>query len=66
MRAPRAREVITVNPANEDFGGSNARKMPLTIVRDATDDMTVMQEEIFGPILPVRTYRPRSTTRSAK
>lgn len=49
-------EVITVNPANEDFSGSNSRKMPLTIVRGATDDMTVMQEEIFGPILPVRTY----------
>lgn len=49
-------EVITVNPANEDFSGSNSRKMPLTIVRNATDEMTVMQEEIFGPILPVRTY----------
>ncbi len=49
-------EVITVNPANEDFSGSNSRKMPLTIVRGATDEMTVMQEEIFGPILPVRTY----------
>jgi coniferyl-aldehyde dehydrogenase len=30
--------------------------MPLHIVRDATDDMTVMQEEIFGPILPIRRY----------
>ena len=49
-------EIVTVNPANEDFGSSNSRKMPLTIVRNATDDMTVMQEEIFGPILPVRRY----------
>jgi coniferyl-aldehyde dehydrogenase len=49
-------EVIVVNPANEDFGASNTRKMPLHIVRNATDDMTVMQEEIFGPILPVRRY----------
>lgn len=49
-------EVIVVNPADEDFGGSNTRKMPLHIVRNATDDMTVMQEEIFGPILPVRRY----------
>src|SRR3546814_12629656 len=31
--------------------------MPLHIVRGATDDMKVMQEEIFGPVLPVRTYR---------
>lgn len=49
-------EVIAVNPANEDFAASNARKLPLHIIRNATDDMTVMQEEIFGPVLPVRTY----------
>ena len=48
--------VEVVNPAGEDFAGSNARKMPLHIVRDATDDMIVMQEEIFGPVLPVRRY----------
>jgi coniferyl-aldehyde dehydrogenase len=48
--------VETVNPAGEDFAGSNSRKMPLHIVRNATDDMIVMQEEIFGPILPVRRY----------
>jgi coniferyl-aldehyde dehydrogenase len=48
--------VEAVNPANEDFGASNARKMPLHIVTDVTDDMAVMQEEIFGPILPVRRY----------
>jgi coniferyl-aldehyde dehydrogenase len=45
-----------VNPANEDFAATNARKMPLTIVRDATDDMVLMREEIFGPILPIRRY----------
>lgn len=49
-------EVIAVNPANEDFAASNARKLPLHIVRNATDDMIVMQEEIFGPVLPVRKY----------
>ena len=48
--------VETVNPANEDFASSNARKMPLHIVTDVTDDMTLMQEEIFGPILPIRRY----------
>lgn len=47
-------EVLTINPAGEDFDGSNGNKMPLHIVRNPTDDMTVMQEEIFGPILPVR------------
>lgn len=49
-------EVIAVNPANEDFAASNARKLPLHIIRNPTDEMTVMQEEIFGPVLPVRTY----------
>ncbi len=49
-------EVIEVNPGNEDFAASNGNKMPLYIVRNPTDDMTVMQEEIFGPVLPVKTY----------
>lgn len=50
-------EVIAVNPGQEDFAASNSRKMPLHIIRGATDDMIVMQEEIFGPVLPVRSYR---------
>lgn len=50
-------EVIAVNPAGEDFATSNSRKLPLHIVRNPTDDMMVMQEEIFGPILPVRSYK---------
>lgn len=39
--------------------GAAARERTLTptLVIDAHDEMTVMQEEIFGPILPVRTYR---------
>jgi coniferyl-aldehyde dehydrogenase len=48
--------VEIVNPANEDFSKQNTNKMPLHIIRNPTDDMTVMQEEIFGPLLPVRTY----------
>ena len=32
------------------------RKLPLTVVLDPTDDMRVSQEEIFGPVLPVRGY----------
>lgn len=49
-------DVVEVNPAGEDFAASNGNKMPLYIVRGATDEMTVMQEEIFGPILPVMRY----------
>ncbi|WP_461536121.1 coniferyl aldehyde dehydrogenase [Spongorhabdus nitratireducens] len=32
------------------------RKMPPHLVLDVTDDMRIMQEEIFGPLLPVKTY----------
>jgi coniferyl-aldehyde dehydrogenase len=49
-------ELIEVNPGDEDFKASNGNKMPLTIIRNVNDDMKVMQEEIFGPILPVMTY----------
>jgi coniferyl-aldehyde dehydrogenase len=48
--------IETVNPAGENFAASNSRKMPLHIVRDVTDGMMIMQEEIFGPILPIRRY----------
>jgi coniferyl-aldehyde dehydrogenase len=33
------------------------RKFPPTIVVGATPDMTIMQEEIFGPLLPIVGYR---------
>src|SRR5262245_3441828 len=33
------------------------RKIPPHLVLDVTDDMVIMQEEIFGPLLPVKTYR---------
>lgn len=32
------------------------RKVPLTLVTNTSDDMLVMQEEIFGPILPIVGY----------
>jgi len=50
-------DVRVINPANEDFSGQNqANKIPSTLILDATDDMDVMKNEIFGPVLPVRTY----------
>jgi coniferyl-aldehyde dehydrogenase len=33
------------------------RKIPPHLVLDATDEMKILQEEIFGPLLPVKTYR---------
>jgi coniferyl-aldehyde dehydrogenase len=49
-------EIVEINPANEDFSQQEHRKIPPTLILGATDDMSVMQEEIFGPVLPVRTY----------
>ncbi len=48
--------VIEINPANEDFSQQEHRRIPPTLILDATDDMKVMQEEIFGPVMPVKTY----------
>lgn len=45
-------KVLEVNPGNEDFDPTG-RKMPLHLVLDAADGMTVLDEEIFGPVLPV-------------
>lgn len=33
------------------------RKIPPQLVLDPTDDMTILREEIFGPLFPVMTYR---------
>ncbi len=33
------------------------RKIPPTIVLEPSEETTIMREEIFGPLLPVRTYK---------
>jgi coniferyl-aldehyde dehydrogenase len=33
-----------------------ARQLPMTLVLDPPEDLPLMQEEIFGPILPVKAY----------
>jgi acyl-CoA reductase-like NAD-dependent aldehyde dehydrogenase len=47
--------VVEVNPAKETLDPAK-RKLAPTLVVGATEEMILMQEEIFGPILPVRTY----------
>ena len=39
-------------------------KIPPTLILDANDSMKVMQDEIFGPLMPVQTYDDLSTRRS--
>ncbi len=49
-------KIVELNPAKEDFSQQEHRKIPPTLILDATDEMGVMQEEIFGPLLPIRRY----------
>ena len=54
----RGVKTIAINPANEDFGAQqNTRKIPPTLIPEPADDMKVMQEELFGPLLPIKTYK---------
>ncbi|TNE40523.1 MAG: coniferyl aldehyde dehydrogenase [Sphingomonadales bacterium] len=52
----RGAQLVEANPAREDFGDAALRKLPLSIVTNVNDDMKVMQEEIFGPVLPIKPY----------
>ena len=55
-------DVVEINPANEDFSQQPHHKIPPTLILNPTEDMQVMQEEIFGPVLPVKTYKNVSET----
>ncbi len=45
---------IEINPAGEDLTG--VRKIAPTLLIDPPQEALVMQEEIFGPLLPICTY----------
>ena len=49
-------EVVALNPRDENFTQQPHHKMAPHIVINPTDDMKVMQDEIFGPILPIKSY----------
>jgi coniferyl-aldehyde dehydrogenase len=48
-------EVVPLVPAMSFNDG--LRKIPPHLVLGVSDNMVIMQEEIFGPLLPVKTYR---------
>ncbi|MEW6642433.1 MAG: coniferyl aldehyde dehydrogenase [Pseudomonadota bacterium] len=43
-----------------DAAWKSRRKFPPTVVTGVTPDMAILQEEIFGPVLPVLGYRDRA------
>lgn len=49
-------EIVVINPADEDFTQQEHRRIPPTLVLEPSDDMRIMQEEIFGPVMPIRSY----------
>lgn len=49
-------EVVEINPTGDNFSQQPHHKMAPHIVINPTDDMKVMQDEIFGPILPIKSY----------
>jgi len=50
-------EVIEINPKAENFSLQSHHKMAPYIIANTTDDMKVMRDEIFGPILPIKSYK---------
>ena len=50
-------EIVEIKPEGEDLTQQEHRKIAPTLILNPTDDMKVMQEEIFGPVLPVKTYK---------
>ncbi|TDF83796.1 coniferyl aldehyde dehydrogenase [Pseudomonas sp. H9] len=50
-------ELIELNPAGENFDGQPHHKMVPTLLRNPGDELQVMQDEIFGPLLPFKTYK---------
>lgn len=50
-------EIVEVNPGREDFGAQvGSLKLPLSLLLEPADDLTVMRDEIFGPLLPLKGY----------
>ncbi|HEY5129970.1 MAG TPA: coniferyl aldehyde dehydrogenase [Bradyrhizobium sp.] len=54
--AARGARILQVTKP-DDPAWKSKRKFPPTIVVGATPDMTIMQEEIFGPLLPILGYK---------
>ena len=47
---------LTIVGADKTRASEDNRRMPLHILQNVNEDMLVMHEEIFGPILPMMTY----------
>lgn len=48
--------VVEINPRQEALP-ADTHKLSPTLVIEPSDNLAIMQEEIFGPALPIKTYR---------
>ena len=48
-------KIVEINPAKETLDPAK-RKLAPTLVVDPPEELALMQEEIFGPILPIKSY----------
>ena len=56
VKDAKAKGARVIEIGTRPSGGTQSRMFPPTLLLDVAEDMSVMQEEIFGPILPVVTY----------
>ena len=52
----RERQVNIIELEDDGATDADTRRMPITLAIDPPGDLRIMQEEIFGPILPVVPY----------
>ncbi len=48
--------VVELKPDGENLSQQEHRKIAPTLILDPSDDLKVMKEEIFGPVLPIKGY----------
>ena len=53
-------DVVEINPADEDFRQQPAHKIAPTLLIDPPEDLCVMQDEIFGPVMQLMKYENAS------
>ena len=53
----RSIRTVAINPANEDFELNPNQKIAPTLIINPGDEALCMQDEIFGPLLPIKTYK---------
>ncbi len=57
VKDARSKGAMVINLISHSERDESRRKIEPMVVLDITEDMELMKREIFGPILPIKTYR---------